>query len=112
MVSNEQHLSDVSKEKNNELVFSYLTLRNLIGFCGISLPWALALFPSRSGSDYGFEPSISDYFYTDRGDVLVVLLSVLGVFLLTYTGYNWRERALNDYCGDWKSGSSICTYQI
>jgi len=86
--------NDRFKENHNDLVVSYLTLRNLIGFSGMLLPWILALWPTRPGPDYGFEPSISDYFFTDRGDVLVVLLSVLAVFLLTYAGYTWPERAL------------------
>jgi len=94
MITKQQHSADKAKEDTNQLVFSYLTLRNLIGLCGMLLPLVLAIFPTRPGPDDGFEPSISDYFYTDRGDVLVVLLSVLAVFLFTYTGYNWKERAL------------------
>jgi hypothetical protein len=89
-----ENLSNTTKHENANLVVSYLTLRNLIGFCGMLLPIALAIFPSRPTNYHGFEPSISDYFYTDRGDILVVILSVLGVFLLTYTGYNWKERLL------------------
>lgn len=86
--------SDRSKEAGNQLVFSYLTLRNLIGLCGLCLPFTLAIHPSRPGAYDGFEPSISDYFYTDRGDLLVVILGVLCVFLFTYTGYTWKERTL------------------
>lgn len=85
---------DKAKEEHNHLVFSYLTLRNLIGFSGMLLPLVLAVFPKRPTNYYGFEPSISDYFHTDRGDILVVNLSVLAVFLFTYTGYNWKERIL------------------
>lgn len=85
---------DHNKEENNQLTLSYKTLRNLIGFAGMLLPFALAVFPKRSSQWHGIEPSISDYFYTDRGDFLVVILSVLGVFLLTYYGYNRKERIL------------------
>lgn len=83
-----------AKEADNQLLLSYRTLRNLIGFSGMVLPLALAIFPKRATDWYGLEPSISDYFYTDRGDFLVVILSVLGVFLLTYYGYNRIERIL------------------
>jgi hypothetical protein len=86
--------ADRAKESENQLLLSYRTLRNLIGFSGMILPFALALFPKRSSAWYGIEPSISDYFYTDRGDLLVVILSILGVFLLTYYGYNRVERIL------------------
>lgn len=91
--------SDKDKEQNNELVFSYLTLRNLIGFSGLLLPAVLALFPRRSSEFYGFEPSISDYFYTDRGDILVVVLCVLGTLLITYKGYDWKEQLLTCTAG-------------
>jgi hypothetical protein len=83
-----------SKEADNDLVFSYLTMRNLIGFCGMLLPIALAIAPNRTTKYYGLEPSISDYYFTESGDLLVVILSVLAVFLFTYYGYNKQERIL------------------
>jgi hypothetical protein len=85
---------DRNKEANNQLVFSYKSLRNFIGFSGILLPFILMLLTKESNGKF-VEPSISDYYYTKNGDILVVLLSVLAVFLFTYKGYgNWKERAL------------------
>lgn len=92
-------IADHRKEEKNELVFSYLTLRNLIGFSGILLPFVLAIAPKRPSDYYGFEPSISDYFYTDRGDILVVVLCILGAFLITYKGYGWKEQLLTFVAG-------------
>lgn len=86
--------TDRQKERENALVFSYITLRNLIGFCGMLLPLLLVLTTQRALEDKNIEPSISDYYYTSNGDVVVVLLSILGVFLFTYKGYNWKENAL------------------
>ena len=85
--------TDRRKEQENELVLSYTTMRNLIGFGGMLLPFALMFFTKEANNVF-VEPSISDYYYTKNGDILVVLLSVLGVFLITYTGYNWKEQAL------------------
>ncbi|MFD2247146.1 hypothetical protein [Pontibacter ruber] len=85
---------DRQKEADNDLVYSYMTLRNLIGLSGMLLPLALVLTTSRGLDDKLIEPSISDYYYTSNGDVLVVLLSILGVFLFTYKGYNWVEQVL------------------
>ena len=82
------------KEASNHLVFSYLTLRDLIGISGILLPIVLYFTTDRGELDKRIEPSISDYYYTSNGDVLVVLLSVLGVFLFTYKGYTWKEKVL------------------
>ena len=85
---------DHQKETGNDLVFSYLTLRNLIGIFGMLLPVILALTTSRGENDEALEQSISHYYYTSNGDVFVVLMSVLGVFLLTYKGYGWVERMI------------------
>lgn len=82
---------DKHKEHANDLVYSYITLRNLIGFCGLLLPVILIFFTNRTGAGTFTEPSISDYYYTSTGDILVVLLSVLAVFLFTYTGYTVME---------------------
>jgi hypothetical protein len=86
--------ADRKKEAGNELVISYMLLRKLIGICGMLLPLALAIAPRRTSEYYGLEPSLSDYYYTDRGDFLVVLLSILGIFLFTYKGYNPTEKIL------------------
>lgn len=82
------------KEADNSLVFSYLTLRNLIGFSGLLLPFVLVITTNRTANDRIIEPTISDYYYSSNGDVLVVLLSILGVFLITYKGYEWKENVL------------------
>lgn len=96
----EQYNSDQLKKENNELVFSYLTLRNMIGFSGLLLPLILSIAPSRPSNYYfGFEESISDYFYTDRGDILVVVLCLMGAFLMTYKGYHWPEHLLTFCAG-------------
>jgi len=85
---------DRVKESDNNLVFSYLTLRNLIGICGMIMPLILYFFTGGGDSDPKYEQSISEYYYTSNGDVLVVILSVVGVFLFTYNGYKWQEKAL------------------
>lgn len=83
---------DRQKERDNDLVFSYMTLRNLIGFSGMLLPLILYISTDRGPMDNRVEPSISDYYYTSNGDVLVVILCTLSVFLFTYNGYGWREK--------------------
>jgi hypothetical protein len=88
-----EHKTDRQKEQDNELVLSYTTMRNLIGFSGMLLPLVLMLFTKEANGMF-VEPSISDYYYTKNGDILVVLLSVLGVFLITYNGYDWKEKVL------------------
>ena len=86
--------SDKQKESDNKLVISFLALRNLIGISGMLLPIVLTLFTPKGEQDKVMEHSISEYYYTKNGDLFVVLLSVIGVFLLTYKGY---DRFLGTY---------------
>jgi len=95
--------TDKQKESDNELVISFLALRNLIGISGMLLPIVLTLFTPKGEQDKVMEHSISEYYYTKNGDLFVVLLSVIGVFLLTYKGYDrFWERTLTlvaGFCG-------------
>ena len=95
--------TDKQKESGNELVISFLALRNLIGISGMLLPIVLTLFTPKAEQDKVMEYSISEYYYTKNGDLFVVLLSVIGVFLLTYKGYDrFWERTLTlvaGFCG-------------
>jgi hypothetical protein len=83
-------LTDREKEEKNRLVFSYLALRNAIGISGMILPVILLLSTLSDGWDK-MQTSISNYYYTDRGDVLVVVVCVLSAFLFTYRGYGGRD---------------------
>jgi hypothetical protein len=86
---------DRQKEKENKLLYSYMTLRNFVGFSGIVLPVALVLAAIFANADIIFEPSISDYYYTRGGDLLVAILFLIGIFLFTYRGYNILENVLS-----------------
>ena len=106
-------VTDREKEAENDLVISYMSLRKLIGICGMALPVALAIFPKRPTSFFlGLEPSISDYYYTNRGDFLVVLLSILSIFLFTYKGYNTIEKMLTRLAGVCALGVAFVPTQV
>lgn len=87
------------KEKENKLVVSYMTLRNLIGYCGAILPVLLILATTKAPSDKIIESSFSDYYYTSSGDILVAFLCILGAFLCIYKGYNIKENILSTIAG-------------
>lgn len=65
---------------------SYYTHRILIGVLGMLLPPLLLLSSLHHGGIGDMQLSISHYYYTGRGDFLVVVISILCVFLLTYRG--------------------------
>lgn len=77
-------------QNDRNLIISYLTLRKLIGGLGMGLPFVMAL-----GGAIVFQttiqPSISGYYYTGMRDVFVGILCAIGVFLISYHGYNLAD---------------------
>lgn len=76
-------------------VFSYLELRRAIGILGIALPFVLAL-GGLLLFQTGLQSSISAYYHTAMGDVLVGTLFAFGFFLLSYRGYDRRDYLAGD----------------
>lgn len=75
---------------NQSLVISYLALRKIVGVLGLGLPFIVSL-----GAALVFhqdlQDSISAYYYTGTRDVFVGLLFAIGVFLLSYRGYERKD---------------------
>ena len=82
--------------KRSTLDVSYLNLRLCIGVLGVALPFILrigsAIFPP--------DPySVSAYYYSAMRNILVASLCVLGIFLLTYRGYDKLDSRITNVCG-------------
>lgn len=79
-----------------DLVMSYKALRNFIGFSGILLPFILLTFTNQRQNDVVvYQGSISDYYYTNMGEVFVIVMCVTAIFLFTYKGHkNFTEKTL------------------
>src|SRR5260370_2075377 len=75
---------------------SYLSLRFCIGVLGVALPFALRI-------GVAFYPpvpySVSAYYYSAMRNILVASLCVLGVFLLTYRGYDDLDNPITNVAG-------------
>jgi hypothetical protein len=67
---------------------SYYTQRVIIGILGMMLPVILLISTFLEGGLEHLQVSISNFYYTNRGDFLVGVLCVLAVFLFSYTGPN------------------------
>lgn len=74
------------------LVIQYLTLRRAVGVVGMALPIVLAVGCWAFDAP-GILSSISAYYYSPMRDVMVGSLCAVGIFLLSYKGYdrfdNW-----------------------
>lgn len=71
---------------DNGLIISYLTMRRIIGILGIGLP-IIVILGGFIQNGFIFGESISSYYYTNMRDFFVGLLCCVGLFLLSYKGY-------------------------
>jgi hypothetical protein len=84
--------SNVTKDA---MVFSYMELRKAVGILGVALPFAVAL-GGLFVFDNGIQDSISSYYYTGMRNVFVGVLCAIGVFLLSYKGYDKWDAIAGD----------------
>jgi hypothetical protein len=76
---------------------SYLLMRVLIGVIAVLLPFTLILANWAIG--HGFAASMSGYYYTPMRNIFVGTLCAIGVFLVTYDGYDLADRIITDVAG-------------
>jgi drug/metabolite transporter (DMT)-like permease len=98
----EEEFMSTSPDNASFLVLSYLSLRKAIGLLGACLPFVLAigLFVLYRK---GLQGSISGYYHTEMRDVFVGTLCAIGVFLLSYRGYESKDRI---------AGNLACVFAI
>jgi hypothetical protein len=91
----------------NELIVSYMFLRQTVGWIGTLLP--IVLLAGNAISSAAPRPgSISGYYYTDMRNVFVGALCALGVFLVAYQGYDDMDRAVTNVAGLAVIGVALC----
>jgi len=76
---------------DRSLVLSYLELRRAIGIIGIALPFVLACGEMLLVRTFKIQSSISAYYYTGMRNVFVGSLCAIGVFLMSYRGYEYVD---------------------
>lgn len=81
------------------MVMSFMIIRRSVGFLGVSLPVVLALgIWAFSGCGW-IEPSISNYYYTIMGNILVGVLCAVALFLFTYRGFDKWDNISSNIAG-------------
>jgi hypothetical protein len=83
------------EQSDQSLVISYLNLRKAIGILGASFPLVLSIGAGLLFKK-GIQESISYYYHTGMRDVFVGILCAIGVFLLSYKGYERRDGIAGD----------------
>jgi hypothetical protein len=100
MVNSVTQLSDPAPPQESSqvpLVMSYLAQRLLIGVLAVLLPVVVVIVNWLIG--YGFQESVSGYYYTPMRNVFVGTLCAIGVFLVSYDGYDLTDRLITDAAG-------------
>ena len=72
--------------RERSLIVSYLAMRRLIGILGIALPIIVVMGGLAEAQPY-VQGSISGYYYTNMRDLFVGISSGVGLFLISYKGY-------------------------
>jgi hypothetical protein len=84
------------KDNSSDQIYSYLALRNAVGWIGILLPFVLVIGMSLIFKGDVIQKTISQYYYTGMRDVLVGALCAIALFLFFYKGYNkWENWTAN-----------------
>jgi hypothetical protein len=81
---------DRQSDPRTPFLISYLSLRKAIGIIGFALPFVLA-FGKFLLQGPGIQRSISSYYHTDMRNVFVGSLCAIGVFLMSYRGYESKD---------------------
>ncbi|MCA1949384.1 MAG: hypothetical protein LDL24_02355 [Treponema sp.] len=92
--------------RNRSILISYKTLRRLIGILGMALPVALIAggFLQPGG---GIQGSISAYYHTNMRDLFVGILFVVGLFLISYHGYDKEDNLVTNLSGLFAIGVAL-----
>lgn len=94
-----------SVARPNDTLLSYLLLREVVGAIGVMLPFTLLLGNELMG--HGVQSSMSSYYYTPMRNVFVGALWALGVFLITYDGWDRADRIITNIAGGGAVGVSL-----
>jgi hypothetical protein len=90
-------LLQTDHERN--MVISFRTIRKAVGWLGIALPPAVYIGTLLIGHCATLKPSISDYYYTIMGCVLVGVLCAVALFMFTYKGPARIDEILSSLAG-------------
>ena len=95
------HKSAAFLYTRNQILFWLSVLAAFIGFIwlfnDILLPFVLVLVNWAAG--HGVQTSMSSYYYTVMRDTFVGSLCAIGIFLVSYDGYDLADRLVTDAAG-------------
>ena len=88
----------VRVKKNSDLVVSYLTLRQMIGWIGLLMPFVVRI-GAIGFQHLATQGSISAYYYTSMRDVFVSTLVLVGALMTCNRAPKWFDNVLSVAAG-------------
>lgn len=104
--------------EEQQVEHSYMALRQVIGILGMFLPFAVVFFAAVFGSPdclpLNCFSTISATYHTNAGPIMVGLLFCVGLFLVTYDGYDKQDSIVSTISGIAAMGIAFfpCTLKI
>lgn len=96
----------MSAKRNKSIIISYKVLRRLIGLLGMALPVVL-IAGGYIQKGNGILGSISSYYHTNMRDVFVGILWAVGIFLMSYQGYDKIDNWITNLSGLFAIGVAL-----
>jgi hypothetical protein len=93
-------------DSNSTLIISYLTIRRIIGIIGIGLPIIVVVGGLIQNRSFLGE-SVSSYYYTNMRDFFVGMLCCVGLFLISYKGYERIDHITGNISGALALGTAF-----
>jgi hypothetical protein len=85
-------------KRNDAYMVSYLGLRQLIGWLGAALPFVVVI-GGAVFSGAAVKESVSAYYHSCMRDFFVGLLAVVGLFMITYKGFDRADNLASSLAG-------------
>ena len=76
------------------MTISYLTMRRWIGILALAFPILIIVF-----GGFPMQTSISAYYWTNAGVLFTAFLFMMGLFLLSYKGYDRKDNWMSSLSG-------------
>lgn len=96
----------MSLKRNKSIIISYKVLRRFIGILGMALPVVLIAGGFLQKGN-GIQGSLSSYYHTNMQDVFVGILWAVGIFLISYKGYDPLDNWITNLSGLFAIGVAL-----
>jgi len=86
------------KDGDTVIITTLLTMRRIIGILGMSLPF-IVVVGGFLQNGFTVQSSISSYYYTNMRDIFIGVICIVGLYLISYRGYERIDDVVTNISG-------------